>query len=118
MAGKSLLLHGLTVPVDHVLGPTAELAFAKPASSRLLTLLAEIRHNIFSPLDVVSSTCLGLTCKAFYPLHEAHYGIVTLDIWHRRSSPEFEVCGGVLGLYPANWAGARIYSTSGWPRDS
>lgn len=108
MAGKSALLHGVTVPIAHVFDPTAELGFATPATSRLLALPAEIQHKIFSRLDVVSLTCLGLTCKAFCPLHKARYGIVTLDTWHRCSSPESEVCGGVLGQYLANWAGAHL----------
>ncbi len=33
---------------------------------------------IFKNLDRVSSTCLGLASKAFYPLHKEHHGIVPL----------------------------------------
>jgi hypothetical protein len=71
MAGKWLLLHGVIVPVAHVLDPTAELAFETPATSRHLALPIEIQHNIFSRLDVVSLTCLNLTYKPFYPSHRA-----------------------------------------------
>jgi hypothetical protein len=69
MAGKSLLLNGVAVSVNHVLGPTTELAFATPTTSRLLTPPAETQHNSFLRLDAVSSTCLDIPCKAFYPLY-------------------------------------------------
>jgi hypothetical protein len=39
----------------------------------LSTLPAEIHHEIFSYLDPITSTCLGLTCKTFYKMHCLNY---------------------------------------------
>lgn len=44
----------------------------------LYTLPAEIHLEIFSYLHSVYSTCLGLTCKKFYPIHRAMNGKVRL----------------------------------------
>ena len=48
------------------------------ASASLSTLPAELQLAIISCLDPVSSTCLGLTCKTFYPIHIALHGVVYL----------------------------------------
>lgn len=44
----------------------------------LVTLPTEIHLLILHHLDLVSSTCLGLTCKKFYPIHRELHGSVEL----------------------------------------
>jgi hypothetical protein len=48
-----------------------------PAASifLLLSTIPDIHLAIFDHLDLVSSTCLGLTCKYFYRLHIAKWGL-------------------------------------------
>ncbi|KAH8771361.1 hypothetical protein F5882DRAFT_506927 [Hyaloscypha sp. PMI_1271] len=41
-----------------------------------------IQLKIVKNLDQVSSACLGLTCKAFYPLHKELRGITPLYAWY------------------------------------
>ena len=54
-------------------------------SSNLLPIghpSAEIQLKIVKNLDQVSSACLGLACKAFYPLHKELRGITPLHAWY------------------------------------
>jgi hypothetical protein len=48
----------------------------------LTTLPAEIHLKVFDLLDIDSSTCLGLTCTKFYPVHRAFHGPVHLKRYH------------------------------------
>ncbi|TVY13880.1 Mitochondrial histidine--tRNA ligase [Lachnellula arida] len=54
----------------------------KPASATdttrslsLVSLPTDIHLLIFDELDAITSTCLAVTCKAFYPLHVAKWGL-------------------------------------------
>jgi hypothetical protein len=47
----------------------------------ILSLPAELLNAIFSLLDPVNSTCLGLTSKYLYPIHRSFQGTVSLDKW-------------------------------------
>jgi len=42
-------------------------------------LFPEIHLEIFKYLDPVESTCLGLACKEFYPIHRQLHGTVSLQ---------------------------------------
>lgn len=44
-------------------------------TSILLSTIPDIHLAIFDHLDPVTSTCLGLTCKHFYRLHIAKWGL-------------------------------------------
>jgi len=44
------------------------------------TLPTEIHLLIFDQLHVITSTCLGLTCKTFYNIHFNLHGKVPLDM--------------------------------------
>lgn len=48
------------------------------SSRTFSTLSPDLHLEDFSCLDPVSSTCLGLTCKAFYSIHRAMHGTVAL----------------------------------------
>ena len=50
----------------------------------LVTLPPELHlkiFDLFSDYYPVDSTCLGLTCKKFYPIHRAIWGSVSLSAW-------------------------------------
>jgi hypothetical protein len=51
----------------------------------------------------VTSACLGLTCKAFYPIHRSQHGTVPL-----RSSVSFGVEFVNLGLLLQNWVPSNL----------
>lgn len=44
----------------------------------LPTLPLDVLHCIFDRLDPATSTCLGLSCKALYPVHRGIHGTVDL----------------------------------------
>jgi F-box-like len=50
-----------------------------PVLSSLALLPSELLLKIFSDLDPVYSTCLGLTCKRLYVLHRELHGSVRLE---------------------------------------
>jgi hypothetical protein len=54
----------------------------------LSTSPAEIHHEIFSYLDPITSSCLGLTRKSFYEMHRLNYPIAVplqfftdIEVW-------------------------------------
>ncbi|KUJ10956.1 uncharacterized protein LY89DRAFT_723462 [Mollisia scopiformis] len=50
-------------------------------TAAIISLPPEILLMIFDHLDPVSSTCLGVTCKNFYPIHRAIHGTVGLSAY-------------------------------------
>lgn len=84
------------------------------SSCGFLKLSTELNFEVFKYLDRVSSTCLGLTCKTFYPIHKKLHGIVPLDIvvFRPRAAGWYLV---PLGDLLAQWAGPDLYF-DGWGR--
>jgi hypothetical protein len=82
------------------------------SSCGFLKLSTELHFEVFKYLDRVSSTCLGLTCKTFYPIHKKLHGIVRLDrvVFRPRSASWYVV---PLGFLLAQWAGPDLYF-DGW----
>jgi len=60
--------------------PTWSRNAANPGTgpSSITTLPTELHLALFKLLDPVTSTCLGLTCKAFYAIHWSDHGRVPL----------------------------------------
>ncbi|KAF8849096.1 hypothetical protein BDZ45DRAFT_697825 [Acephala macrosclerotiorum] len=60
----------------------------KPSqNAALCSLPDEVKLMIFDHLPKNSSACLGLACKAFYPLHREKHGTVKLDNRPKKSEP-------------------------------
>jgi hypothetical protein len=78
--------------------------------SHLLALPPELHLEIFKHLHPVSSTCLGLTCKEFYPIHRQLHGAVSLQATIP-VSPRNYYFGGFawLGALLSTWAGPKFF---------
>jgi hypothetical protein len=71
-------------------------------------LSPEIHLLIFDYIDSpVTSTCLGLTCKAFYAIHRARRGRVSLKDYIIYGPPE-KGCLTNLGLLLKNWVPSHL----------
>jgi hypothetical protein len=103
--GHQILTHLVVCPATTQSRPTM-------SSCGFLKLSTEIHFEVFKYLDRVSSTCLGLTCKTFYPIHKKLHGIVRLDrvVFLPRSASWYVVS---LGFLLAQWAGPDLYF-DGW----
>ncbi|KAE9377474.1 hypothetical protein N431DRAFT_328885 [Stipitochalara longipes BDJ] len=84
-------------------------ALARPIQKEppsLSTLPRELHLTLFKLLDPVTSCCLGLTCKIFYPVHWANHGPIPLYLPEksisRTSSIAFSCYGGLWDLLK-NW---------------
>lgn len=82
--------------------------------SYLLALPPELHLEIFRHLHPVSSTCLGLTCKEFYPIHKKLHGVVRLRDRIAIYLPRSRSLGSTrLGALLNRWAGPE-YHFFGW----
>ena len=54
------------------------------SSTCLSSLPPELQTQIFKQLDGATATCLGLTCKRFYPIHREKNGTVPAKkVWYQ-----------------------------------
>jgi hypothetical protein len=78
--------------------------------SHLLALPPELHLEIFKHLHPVSSTCLGLTCKEFYPIHKQLHGVVNLRAKIPAPPRKPHYWGFVrLGALLNTWAGPKYW---------
>lgn len=61
----------------------------------ILTIPTELQLQIFKLLGSVSSTCLGLTCQKFYPIHRELNKTVSLGEWYEEPRTDFIIDLGV-----------------------
>ncbi|KAG9240942.1 hypothetical protein BJ878DRAFT_257251 [Calycina marina] len=65
-----------------------------PHPPNITTIPAEVELLLFEQLGVVTSTCLGLTCKKFYAIHKAMHGKVSL------TSVDYELPVTIISMPP------------------
>jgi hypothetical protein len=71
-------------------------------TSRLTRLPLEMQHAIFKCLGPVSSTCLGMTCKAFYHIHWSRH--MKVRLWEADDpSQDEDAAQHLLGWYIRGW---------------
>ncbi|KAH8766566.1 hypothetical protein BGZ57DRAFT_930399 [Hyaloscypha finlandica] len=74
-------------------------------SSRIASIPSELQLEIFSYLDPVSSTCLGLTCKKLYSLSKKVRGATKLNaVYWVPGGRSFNYLGDLL----EKWAGQNL----------